>query len=204
MPSSFLSLQHPRFARAVRPILLALLVALTGAAQAEDSDRMQPLNFSADAARVDQVKQLNILEGHVEITKGSMVLRADRVEVQQNSDGSQTARASGGNGGRSYFRQRRDAVVDEMIEGEADRIDYDGHNNLVKFVGHASMRRLQGSTVADEVSGNTVVYDNTAQTFQVLGGGSSTAAQGRVRGVLTPKPQEPAAAPRRAASGVTP
>lgn len=192
----------------------AMLVA--SAAQADRGDRMQPLNFSADTARVDQVRQVNVLEGRVDVTKGTMVLRAARVEIKQYPDGFQTAVATGGEGGRSYFRQHREgADGEELIEGESDRIEYDGRANLIRFIGHAVMRRLQGSRVIDEVNGSTVVYDNTAQTFQVLSGASSAVPSGRVRGVLTPTvhdDDEPAAgsasaapgSPAPAASGVAP
>ena len=194
------------FLRSVRPgrlgpgllngwLILAAALLPWASARADADDRWQPLNFVADRAKVDQVSQLNILDGHVEITKGTIVLRADHVEIRQLPDGAQTATATGGPGGHSYFRQRRDVTPDgeEFIEGEALRIDYDSRSNVVKFIGEAVMRRLQGTRVVDEVTGSTVVYDNAAQTFQVMSGTSSAAPPGRVRGVLTPKVQAPAA-----------
>ena len=69
-------------------------------AWAERADRNQPLSFAADAARVEDNQRLNILTGNVEITKGTMVVRSDRVEVRQNPDGTQTATAIGGQDGR--------------------------------------------------------------------------------------------------------
>ena len=123
-----------------------------------------------------------------------MVVRADRVEVRQNPDGSQTATAIGGPGGRAFFRQKRDGV-DEAIEGEAERIVYDGRTEVVRFTSRALMRRLQGNTVSDQVSGPVIVYDNKTSVFQVVGSGASGGATGRVRGVITPRaPTEPASA----------
>ena len=163
-------------------------------AGAEKADRFQPLNFAADAARVEDNQRLNILSGNVEITKGTMVVRADRVEVRQNADGSQTATAIGGPGGRAFFRQKRDGV-DEAIEGEAERIVYDGRTEIIRFTSRAIMRRLQGNTVNDQVSGPVIIYDNKTSVFQVQGGGSSSGATGRVRGVITPRttPETPGA-----------
>ena len=114
-----------------RPLaLLGLLSALCWApAWADKSDRAQPLNFAADSARVDDAQRLNILSGNVEITKGTMLVRSDRVEVRQNNDGTQTATALSGPEGRAYFRQKREGV-DEAIEGEAEKIIYEGKDDL--------------------------------------------------------------------------
>src|SRR5574343_1037318 len=136
----------------VQLLLGGLLVLGASGAHAETADRFQPLNFAADAARVEDKQRLNILSGNVEISKGSMVVRSDRVEVRQNPDGTQTATAIGGPGGRAYFRQKRDGA-DEFIEGEAERIVYDGKTEIVRFTGRALMRRLQGQSVNDQVTG---------------------------------------------------
>ncbi len=181
----------------LRSFLICLAVSLgfgLGAARAEKADRDQALNFAADAARVDEARKLNILTGNVEITKGSMVVQADRVEVKQNPDGSQTATAIAGPKGRAYFRQKREGL-DEFIEGEADQVVYDGHDDNVQFQGHAVMRRLKGQTPSDEVAGQSIVYDNKTAIFQVVGKGPGSVTTGRVRGVIAPrKPEVPAAA----------
>ena len=164
-------------------------------ALAEKGDRDKPLNFSADNASVDDTQRINVLTGNVEITKGTMVFRAARVEVRQNADGTQTANARGGANGRAYFRQKREGL-DEFIEGEGDRIEYDGGGDTVRFTGHAIMRRLRGAVLADEVVGQTVIYDNRTEVFQVVGGAGSATSSGRVRGVIAPRPA--ASAPGKA------
>ena len=157
-------------------------------AHAEKADCSQPLVFAADAARVDEARRLNILSGNVEITKGTMVVRADKVEVRQNTGGTQTAVATGGAGARAYFRQKREGV-NEFIEGEALRITYDGVQDNVVFSGRAVMRRLSGGTTSDQVSGDTITYDNKTGVFQVAGSPSSVpgGTRGRVQGVITPR-----------------
>lgn len=176
----------------VRALALAAVFLLAGPARAELADRNQPLNFAADSARVDDTQRINILTGNVEITKGSMVFRAARVEVRQNADGTQTANARGAGNGRAYFRQKREGL-DEFIEGEGDRVEYDGATDTVRFTGHAIMRRLRGTTLSDEVVGQTIVYDNRTEVFQVVGGNNSAASSGRVRGVIAPRPASGAA-----------
>jgi len=186
--------------------LFAVAAVLAAPAWAANADRNQPLNFAADSARVDEQKQVNILQGNVEITKGTIVIRADRVEVRQSPQGYQSAIATGWPDKRAYFRQKREGT-DEYIEGEAQRLEYDGRNDSIKLINQAVMRRFRGGTVTDEVSGNTISYDNTTEVFQVIGGPDSAAPSGRVRGVLTPRDttgsapsSAPAAAPAKPAS----
>ena len=177
---------------------LALLTTMwLTPALAEKVDRNHPLNFAADSARVDEGQRLNILSGNVEITKGTMVVNADRVEVRQNPDGTQTATALGGQGGRSYFRQKREGV-DEFIEGEAEKIVYDGKDDTVRFFGRSVMRRVKATKLTDEVSGQSIVYDNKTSVFQVVGNsGNTTSTKGRVRGVITPRASDPLASPAK-------
>lgn len=196
------SRQGWRRASAVRATLVTLALLAAGVnAGAVKADRDEPLSFAADAARVDEAQKLNILSGNVAITKGTMVVRSDRVEVRQNPDGTQSAVAFGGAGGKAYFSQKRDGV-EESIEGEAERVDYDGKTDIVRFTGKAEMRRLRGSRVTDQVSGQVIVYDNKTSVFQVQGSASGAgSAPGRVRGVITPRSADPvASAPAAAAS----
>lgn len=188
----------------LRPPRMALALLLAGAlapAWADRSDRGQPIAFAADSARVDEARQLNILQGNVEITKGTIVIRADRVEVRQNSQGTQSAVANGWPDRRAFFRQRREGS-DEYIEGEAERLEYDGARDTLRLINRAVMRRFRGNTLADEVAGNTITYDNTTEVYQVVGGPSSAAPAGRVRGVLTPR-ESPAAEPAAASAART-
>lgn len=167
------------------PLLLACLAVQP--ARADKADRQQPLNFAADAARVDEAQRLNILTGNVDITKGTMVIQADRVEVRQVPDGNQVATATGGKGGRSYFKQKREGL-NELIEGEAEKIVYDGRDDTVLFTGRAVMRRIIAGALSDEVNGQQIRYDNKSATYQVMGGQAPAGqAAGRVRGVIAPR-----------------
>jgi lipopolysaccharide export system protein LptA len=179
---------------AVVAVVAVVLTGLTAgpAARAERADRNKPLNFTADALRYDDVRQTNVLTGNVVITKGTMLMRAGRVEVRQTPEGYQAAVALAATGKQAYFRQKRDAV-DEYIEGEAARIEYDGKTDTVKLLGNAVIRRYRGETLADEVAGQTITYDNLAEVFSVNGGAAGDAS-GRVRGVLSPRDPPPAAA----------
>ena len=172
---------------------------------AEKADKGKPLNVEADqSGRVDLQNQVVVFTGNVVVTKGTMVIRASRIEVRQSPSGYDSATAFGAPGKPATFRQKRDGV-DEFIDGQADRLEYDGQADLIKFINNAAVRRLRGATVADEITGNLVTYDSTTEVFSVSGGANPTAANpgGRVRAVLTPREgSEAAIEASRAASAV--
>ncbi len=172
---------------AVSVCLAASVVGLP--ARAERADRLKPLNVQADqTGTVNLQSQTLVFRGNVVITKGTMIIRASRVEVRQLPTGYDVAVAFGAAGAPATFRQKRDGV-DEYIAGEADRLEYDGKADTIRFVNNAAVRRLRGATLADEVTGNLVTYDSTTEVFSVSGGAPATAANpsGRVRAVLTPR-----------------
>ena len=178
------------------------LLLVAGAAHAERADRFKPLQVEADLpGKIDLLKQFVVFNGNVVVTKGTMTMRAARIEVHETPEGYHTAVAIGSAEKPATFRQKRDGV-DEWIEGEAERLEYDGKSDTVRFVGRASVRRLRGATVADEISGNLITYDSIAEVFSVSGGAPATAANpgGRVRAVLSPRENSPAAAAAASAS----
>jgi len=183
--------------------LAALLVAPL--AQAEKADRNKPMVIEANQpGTLDIARQVVVFAGSVVIAQGTLSIRAERVEVRERPDGYRSATALGTPGKPASFRQKRDAV-DEFVEGSAERIEFDSRGDVVRFVGAAQVRRLRGAATADEITGSVITYDNGNETFSVQGGapaaaGASAPSTGRVRVVLTPRP-DAASAP---ASGAKP
>lgn len=184
--------------------LLLCAIALAPA-QAEKADRGKPLTIEADQpGTVDLLKQVVVFNGNVVVAQGTMAIRADRVEVRERPDGHRSATALGSAARPAAFKQKRDAG-DESIEGSAERIEYDSRGDVVRFTGNAQVRRLRAGTPADEISGGVITYDNGNETFSVQGaapvsGAASTPGSGRVRVVITPRPEAasaPSAEPKR-------
>lgn len=189
--------------RAQRAALAGVLALLAGMAQAEKADRSKPMVVESDgkqAASVDLARKLTIISGNVTISQGSLLIRADRVEVREPEPGQYTAVALGLAGQRATFRQKRDKV-DEFIEAEADRIEYDGAAELVRCIGAAQLRILRTGEVSDEASAATIVYNQRNDTV-VFDGGAPPAAgatPGKARLVFTPRPSASAASQPAAA-----
>jgi lipopolysaccharide export system protein LptA len=187
-------------------LLLSAILGIAPVAQAEKADRNKPMNIEADALRYDDVKQLSVFSGHVVLTKGTIVVRGAQLEVRQDPDGYQFAVVTGTPDAQAFFRQKREAL-DEFIEGESDTIEYDGRADKVKFIKKAHMRRLRGATLADEITGALIVYENLTDMFTVDGlprQGAQPVSGGRVRAVLTPKPEGAGVAPMAAPATLSP
>lgn len=175
----------------------AALLAV-GVAQAEKADRGKPMVVEADRpGTVDLQRQVVVFNGNVVISQGTMTLRADRVEMREMPDGYRAAVAIGDPQHPATWRQQRDGV-DEVVEGSAQRIEFDGRADTLRFVGDSTVRRLRDGKVADEITGGTIVWDNRTEVFKVEGGAASPGNPGgRVRAVLSPRAQ-PASAPSAA------
>ena len=180
----------------------SLLALASLPTQAEKADRFKELTVEADhSSSGDLLNQVFIFNGNVVVTKGTMIIRAQRIEVRETPDGYRSAVAIGSPSRHATFRQKRDAP-DEWIEGDAERLEYDGRSDVIRFVNNASVRRLRGANAADELTGNLVTYDSSTEVFNVTGGAQATAANpgGRVRAVLMPKEGTAAAAEAKAAA----
>lgn len=172
-----------------------LATAFTLPAQAERADRYKPVTIEADQpGTVDLLKQIVVFNGNVAINQGTVAINADRVEVREAADGFRSAVATSNNGRQARFKQKREGI-DETLEGEADRINYDSRAGTVVLTGGAVVRRMRDGKVADEIHGSEITYENTGERFTVKGGDGNTSAanpSGRVRAVLTPPASAPA------------
>ena len=178
-------------ARCVRIALLACCALAAAAGHAERADRDKPVNLEADQVTVDDNKQTATFVGKVVLTQGTLVIRGDRMVVQQDADGFKYGVAYGN---LASFRQKREGY-DEYIDGYAERIEYDSKAEKLQMFNRAYLKKTN-----DDVRGNYISYEVATEFFKVVGGGkqAATAANpdGRVRLVIQPKSRDkPAAAP---------
>lgn len=182
-------------------VSLLLCLAAVSPVRAEKADRSKPIVIESDRDGVyDLQRRVITYDGNAVIAQGTMVLRAGRIEMRETADGYRAASAIGSAGKQASWRQKRDGV-DEVVEGVADRIEFDGRADTLRFIGNAAVRRLRGGQVADEITGGTIQWDNTAEVFRVEGGAATAAnPSGRVRAVLSPRTETGADAPTKPAS----
>ncbi|HZW20263.1 lipopolysaccharide transport periplasmic protein LptA [Noviherbaspirillum sp.] len=171
-------------------LLLLTLIALGACnAHAEKADSDKPTNVEADQMAYDDVKQINTFTGNVVLTRGTLVMRAHKLVVSQDPAGYQFATLLAPAGGVATFRQKRDAGPNQWIEGQAERIEYDGKTEIVKLFSKAKMRRLEGNKPTDEVEGEFISYDSRAEFFTVnnTASGASKPGGGRIKATIQPR-----------------
>ena len=188
---------------------LAVIAGIAGAmlaavpARAEKADRDKPANIEADRVSVDDVKKVQTFEGNVQLVKGTLIIRAERIVVTQDDDGYQRGVATGTGGVLPRFRQKREGQ-DEYIEGEGERIEHDAKAEKTEFFNRAWVK-----SGLDEVRGQFISYDALTEKYFVTSGPNGTRAQPgsgeRVRAVIQPKSKDGApAAASRPATAITP
>lgn len=171
-------------------------------AQAEKADRDKPVNIEADRVSVDDVKRIQTFEGNVQLVKGTLIIRAERILVTQDDDGYQRGVATGTATTLPRFRQKREGQ-DDYIEGEAERIEHDAKAEKTEFFNRAWVK-----SGLDEVRGQFISYDARTEKYFVTSGPNGTRAQpgsgDRVRAVIQPRNKDAAAVtPVRPAPGPT-
>ncbi|WP_353238505.1 lipopolysaccharide transport periplasmic protein LptA [Limnohabitans sp.] len=182
--------------RTSRPILafLALCASLLAwPCLAEKADRDKPMQIEADSMRHDEAKLLTQFTGKVVATKGTLILRAARMEVQQDSQGRQVAKLWAAPSGRVFFRQKREGL-NEYTEGEAEEVTYDNQSDVVTLTRRSEMRILRGTEVANQLQGHSIVFNNITEVITV-DGQPSQSAERRVRATLVPRVKTPDTAP---------
>lgn len=161
--------------------LLALTLAVP--ALAERADRDKPMLLEANRFSIDDVKKIQILEGDVVITKGTLVIKADRIVMTEDAYGFQKGTAFGGKNRPASIRQKREGRED-YVEGEAERIEYDSNSEIVELFHRAWVRSGE-----DEVRGDYIWYDAISEKYLVTAGeGRGPRGQPtRVRAIIQPR-----------------
>lgn len=177
--------------RPVETALLALLLASSGFSHAENADRDKPIHLESNSVVIDDVQQTSVFEGKVELTQGSMLIRADKVVLTQDPQGRQHCTATGK---PASFRQKHEGS-DQYMEGYGERIEYDTRSEAVDFFGMARVKRAQ-----DDVQGDHIAYSTRTEAFQVSGdpNNANDPEKGRVHAVIQPKSKDkPGTAPQK-------
>jgi lipopolysaccharide export system protein LptA len=169
----------------IRLTLLATfaMVAAMQPALAERADRDKPIQLEAERVTVDDAKKIQVLEGDVVLTKGTLIIQSAKVVVTEDKYGFQKGTAFGGKDGLARFKQKREGK-DEYIEGEAERIEYNTRNEVAELFHRAWVKSGD-----DQVKGDYIWYDSISEKYLVTAGlsGDPKGPPPRVRAVIQPK-----------------
>jgi lipopolysaccharide export system protein LptA len=163
---------------------LGIVLALAAAgASAEKADRDKPTQIEANRMSADDTRRVNIFEGNVVLTKGTIAVRADRIVVRQDAEGFQHTTATGS---PVRFKQRMDPKEGEKearwLDGEARRIEINDREQKIELFDSARVNRG-----GDEVTGDYIFVDQASDFYSVSSGKGKDESGGRVKAVIQPK-----------------
>jgi lipopolysaccharide export system protein LptA len=155
-------------------------------AMAEKADRDKPIEIEADTVTSNDAKKVSVYTGNVIVTKGTLVIKGDKIVIREDEMGFQHGSSYGN---PTTFKQKRDGK-DEYMEASAMRIEYDGRMDKIQLFTKAWVKRGQ-----DIVHGDYIMYDANAEYSEVIGGGPKAATPatptGRVKAIIQPKNKAP-------------
>jgi lipopolysaccharide export system protein LptA len=167
---------------------LTFLLSLQTAQAANVASKDEPIAIEADRMQYDNRKQTNVFIGNVVLSQGNFEIRADKILMRQDKNGTQYATATGSPARFKHAMVGRPGVV----EGSGKELRYNDSSQELQILNGATLRRVQGSK-ADEVHGAKIVYRADRDSFVVEGGNRGRSQKnpgGRVRVVIQPKSKQ--------------
>lgn len=153
---------------------LSCWAAAAAPALALESDRQQALEVNADSTNGILGDGVTVLSGHVEIRQGTLLIRADRAEVDK-TDGK--VRQITLQGEAAFLQQQIEELG--LVRAWASSIQYQVGSGLVLLSGNARVEHPQYA-----VSGDQLRYDLNVQHFEGVG---TADGNGRVHIRLDPE-----------------
>ncbi len=164
-----------KIARAIGLVgLFACLLTLP--AHARKSDFSKAIDVSADRSEFDEKAGVQTLIGNVEITQGTLIIRADSIAITLREN--RLSRING-KGSPIYFEQENEQG--EKVTGEANEITYNAENGSLILIGNATLAQPR-----QQLRSERIVFDSTAQKVSADGGN-----EGRVNIRIQPPAADP-------------
>ena len=184
--------------RSISIALLTLLTPLVGTSiamaqinllstQKGDGTEPEPATqILSDTLVYDDAKKTSRFTGDVVMTRGLLTLRADALDLREDSEGFQFGIATMDEGKRVQIRQEQPEEY-KVLEGIGERAEYDGKAETFDLIGKARVTRFICGNPFDTISGERVRYNQKTDTYRAFGGTNSDTADGRVRSVAQPR-----------------
>ncbi|MBX2807951.1 MAG: lipopolysaccharide transport periplasmic protein LptA [Cellvibrionaceae bacterium] len=154
--------------------LLCLLAPIATLALPDDTE--QPIYIASNSAVKDDKQGVTIYQGAVDITQGSMKIKADQVTIYSKND---TVNKIVATGTPATFKQQPAAHRGDVL-AKGDRIEYQPKEKIITLLHNASLIQDDGSSI----SGNEIEYNIDATRAEAKAGDSNE----RVN-VIIPPPQ---------------
>ncbi|MCC6560386.1 MAG: lipopolysaccharide transport periplasmic protein LptA [Xanthomonadales bacterium] len=166
----------PRSRPSAEVLLISLFLAAP-AALALESDREQTMQIDADHAKGDAAAGTTLLTGNVRIDQGSLSIRADRAEVEQQDQDIRRVLLDG-----TPVHLEQEIEQQGRLKADAERIEYLLAEQKVVLSGNVRIERPRGV-----MTGTRIVYQ--------LDTGEMSAGEAGSRVHMTIAPKAKAATP---------
>ena len=166
-----------------------LCAALSFNASAEKADSKKPTHIEADQMNSDDVNQVTIFTGNVVIKKGTILANAGQAKLVEDPEGYRYITLYAAPGQLASIRQKLDSGPNQWMEGYGKRIEYNDKDEVAQFFTEARGKKLEGSKVIQDISGEYLSYDSKTEFYSAFNTneGYSRAGAGRVTAVIQPK-----------------
>lgn len=171
----------PHSHRSAEALLISLFL-VAPAALALETDREQTMQIDADHAKGNAAAGTTLLTGNVRIDQGSLSIRADRAEVEQQDEDIRRVLLDG-----TPAHLEQEIEQQGRLKADAERIEYLLAEQKVVLSGNVRIERPRGV-----MTGARIVY--SLDTGEMNAGEQGS----RVRMMIAPKPKasQPAEAPK--------
>lgn len=155
----------PRFS-----LLTCVLLGLvsTFSVHAEKADQDKPVILEAEKVSVNDVKQVYDLNGQVLLIKGSIIVTGEDGHIAVDTQGYEFVDVIGTPEAVASFRQRREGIPDEFMQGRGTQVTYDAKTEFLTITGDASLKRLLNMQMLDQLKGWKIEYDDVKQYYRVV------------------------------------
>ncbi len=145
---------------------LGLMITLT--AHAEKADQNKPVILEAEKVSVNDVKQAYDLNGQILLIKGSIIVTGEDGHIAVDPQGYEFVDVIGTPEAVASFRQRREGIADEFMQGRGTQVTYDAKTEFLTLSGDASLKRLLNMQMLDQLKGWKIEYDDVKQYYRVI------------------------------------
>lgn len=151
----------------VRLALLSFGLSLASLSFAEKADQDKPVILEAEKVSVNDVKQIYDLNGQVLLIKGSIIVTGEDGHIEVDPQGYEFVDIVGTPETVASFRQRREGLADEFMQGRGTQVTYDAKTEFLTLTGDASLKRLLNMQMLDQLKGWKIEYDDVKQYYHV-------------------------------------
>jgi len=148
-------------------LTLVFAASITNNVRAEKADQDKPVILEAEKVSVNDVQQIYDLEGGLLITKGSILVTGDKGNIKVDPEGYEYVDVQGASGSTASFRQRREGLANEFMQGRVQTVTYNAKTELLILTGDANLKRLHNMQMLDQLRGWKIDYNDVTQRYQV-------------------------------------